>query len=174
MGHIAKLVLLQEDGSAFDARPTVYCAKNCIPVFWFALFDATDKWTFTLPLLGGSVFSAPGFCAQLDIAMERLNKRRSVLQSWLPTELHSLLDQFQHELERQQAPRIGLDATEVALMLEPEKIEEQMQQWSVFEVPTGDKLTHLFDFAAIDFDPKLGRVVKWDEQSVEFVLCGFE
>lgn len=85
------------------------------------------------------------------------------------------MDVYQQELERQESPRIGLDAAEVALMLEP----EQMQQWldnctSVFEFPTGDKLTNLFDFAAIDFDPKVGQIVRWDARSVEFVLCGFE
>src|SRR4051794_31144392 len=117
MGNIAKLVLLEEDRSPFLARPVLYEAKNSVPVFWFALFGRGDDHSFELPLSGGSSLPVPGLCAASVAAVERLSRRASLIQSWLPSELHHLFKEFRQEIEREHAQCIGLDPAEVALAL---------------------------------------------------------
>lgn len=174
MGNIAKLVLVEEEGSPFVACPVLRRAKNSLPVLWFALFSPNDGYSFSLALADGSSQAVPGLCAPLGAAVQRLSKRLALLQSWLPRELHSQVAEFRQEVERQAAPCIGLDPAELGLLLETEDLHSELtQSTGVFETPEPKALTGLFDVTGLDFDSKAGRVVRWDDRLVEYALRGY-
>ena len=173
VGNIAKLVLLDEERSPFRACPVLREAKNSIPIFWFALFSASDGHSFELPLSDGSSLSVPGLCAPLRAAVQRLSTRLVLIQSWLPRELQPLLAEFRKEVESQAAPRIGLNPAELALLHETE---EDLQNWlgestGVFENPEPNALAGLFDVTGLEFDVSAGRVARWDDRLVEVTPC---
>jgi len=174
MGNISQLVLLEPAGSPFQVCPVLRRAKNSIPVLWFALFTQGDIYDFELSVSDGSSVAVPGLCANLSAACERLSGRVQLLKSWLPEELHQFLAQFHEEIQRQKASLIGLHPAELALMHEPEDLQNWMREsTSVFDAPHSDALAGLFDITGLEFDVTAGRVVSWNDRFVEYALCGF-
>lgn len=174
MGNIAKLVLVEEDGSPFVACPVLRRAKNSLPVLWFALFSPEESHSFSLGLADGSSQAVPGLWAPLGAAVQRLPERLALLQSWLPRELHPYVAEFRQEVESHAAPRIGLDPAELGLLCEPEDLQSKLtQSTGVFETPEPNAVAGLFDVTGLDFDVNAGRVVRWNERVVEYALRGF-
>jgi hypothetical protein len=174
MGNFAYLRGLGAVTSVVDESSIVRTSANSLPVLWLAAFEPTDRHTFILPLNGSVSIEVPALISLTSRAAERFAGRTPFLRQCLPAPLHAVLDSWKAWLDRVGTPFLGLDPSELSLMLQAQEIDSWLSDaCSGFDDHSADKLVGAFDVNGLDFDPQSLRVVGYDDSIASVALTGF-
>ena len=153
----------------YDPDRDILAASNySIPVFWYALFDASSVVAKRAEMDDGSAVSYPFLVTTTTAAQARFAERRAFMQAFL-TSVASAFDGFAKLLDTVETSHIHLETVELWMMDEPERFQSHVEAClRAFELPkrgvapaalsSTPEWRELFDQVQIDADDVAGSV----------------
>jgi hypothetical protein len=110
-------------------EPTIALAagSDCIPVFWYSLFDESCISTNTVLLQDQRLESYPYLVTSSNDARRRLSARRPLLEAFLPVDFKTLTNKWVEFVNNINSPFAHVDAAELWMMLGPDMFESHIK-----------------------------------------------
>src|SRR5215470_4738281 len=100
-----------------DASPDVLAAgKNCIPIYWYSLFEADSLAPNSVLCSDGSAFTYPCFVTPTPDARARCLRRKQILERLTPASHRSVLDAWLDFLGRIELSFLHIQTAEFCMV----------------------------------------------------------
>jgi hypothetical protein len=147
-----------------DNSPHVLAAaKNCIPIYWYSLFEPSSMAPNSVPCNDGSTFTYPCFVTPTSEARARCRNRKQILERLTPSSHRSVLNAWLGFIEAIETPFLHVNTAEFCMM--DDGYEEHFRSCleSFDQPPESFGADHawleMLDMAQIDPDNLAGTVV---------------
>lgn len=162
--------LIQSDACVPISRltpPVVALAagNNCVPVYWFSLFDEKSIVTNQVTLDDGRVEQYPYLITSAAEAVRRLSERRLILDAIFPPSYQPFMKIWMNIINGIEFPFVHLDAAELWMMIGAEGFQSYIYDGvraydsanSMEQINKNDLWLELFDVAQIDFNDTINN-----------------
>jgi hypothetical protein len=147
--------------------------RNCIPVFWYSLFDESCIVTNKVLLQGGKLENYPYLVTSLNDARKRLSARHLLLESLLPEKIKAITDKWFGFVNSLNLPFVHADAAELWMMLGDDSFQSHikncMRAYDVrapHELKESELWAEMLDVAQVD-------IANAGDNKIAYKLAGY-
>ena len=125
--------------AAYDSDKDILAASNySIPVFWYALFNASSVVAKPAEMEDGTAIPYPFLVTTTAAAKARFAERRALMQAFLAQSIASVVADFARLLDTVETSHIHLETVELWMMDEPERFQPHVEAClRAFDLPVG-------------------------------------
>jgi hypothetical protein len=91
-------------------------AKNCIPIYWYSLFEVSSMAANSVLCSDGSAFTYPCFVTPTSEARARCRARKQILERLTPSSHRSVLESWLSFLDLIELPFLHVNTAEFCMM----------------------------------------------------------
>jgi|SRR5581483_6165172 len=114
----------------------IAAGSNCIPLYWYSLFESNCLVSNEVTLSDGRVMVYPHLVTSTAQARKRCLVRRNILERLTPEAHATLLGQWLTFLDAVELPFLHLDASELWMMLDEDDFQSELQnRLRIFDSP---------------------------------------